>query len=88
MNRFKINTVSLKIIYLLNNERIDDMKIIAFTGAGISKQSGINTFMEKPEIREKLHRSFAKKYPQEYNQVIKELKMNMVGALPNDVIWH
>lgn len=84
MNRFKINTVSLKIIYLLNNERIDDMKIIAFTGAGISKQSGINTFMEKPEIREKLHRSFAKKYPQEYNQVIKELKMNMVGALPND----
>lgn len=28
------------------------MKIIAFTGAGISKQSNIPTFMEKPDVRE------------------------------------
>lgn len=28
------------------------MKIIAFTGAGISKQSNIPTFMERPDIRE------------------------------------
>lgn len=60
------------------------MKIIAFTGAGISKQSNIPTFMEKPEVREKLFRSFAKKHPQEYNKVIRELKANMNGAKPND----
>ena len=30
------------------------MKILAFTGAGISKQSNIPTFMEAPEVREKL----------------------------------
>ena len=30
------------------------MKIVAFTGAGISKQSNIPTFMERPDVREKL----------------------------------
>ena len=60
------------------------MKIIAFTGAGISKQSNIPTFMERPDVREKLFRSYAKKHPQEYNEVIKQMKANMNGALPND----
>lgn len=60
------------------------MKIIAFTGAGISKQSNIPTFMERPDVREKLFRSFAKKHPKEYNEVIKQLKQNMNGAMPND----
>ena len=32
------------------------MKIVAFTGAGISKQSNIPTFMERPDVREKLFR--------------------------------
>ena len=60
------------------------MKIIAFTGAGISKQSNIPTFMEKPDVREKLFRSYANKYHNEYNKVIKQLKANMNGAKPND----
>ncbi|MEG0277005.1 MAG: Sir2 family NAD-dependent protein deacetylase [Coprobacillus sp.] len=60
------------------------MKIIAFTGAGISKQSHIPTFMEKPEVREKLFRSFANKHHEQYNEVIKQLKVNMNGAKPND----
>jgi len=60
------------------------MKIIAFTGAGISKQSNIPTFMDRPDIREKLFRSFANEYPEEYNRVIKQLKLNMNGAMPND----
>jgi len=60
------------------------MKIIAFTGAGISKQSNIPTFMEKPEVREKLFRSFAQTHHEEYNEVIKQLKANMNGAKPND----
>ena len=60
------------------------MKIIAFTGAGISKQSNIPTFMERPDVREKLFRSFASRHHDEYNEVIKQLKANMNGAKPND----
>lgn len=60
------------------------MKIIAFTGAGISKQSNIPTFMERPDVREKLFRTYATSHPQEYNEVIKQLKANMNGASPND----
>lgn len=60
------------------------MKIIAFTGAGISRQSQIPTFMERPDIREKLFRSYAKTHHAEYNDVIKQLKANMNGAKPND----
>lgn len=60
------------------------MKIIAFTGAGISKQSHIPTFMERPDVREKLFRSYAMRHHEEYNEVIKQLKANMNGAKPND----
>ena len=60
------------------------MKIIAFTGAGISKQSNIPTFMERPDIREKLFRDYANTHHEEYNEVVKQLKANMNGAKPND----
>ena len=60
------------------------MKIIAFTGAGISKQSNIPTFMEAPEVRDKLFRRFAQRHHEEYNEVIRQLKENMNGAEPND----
>ena len=60
------------------------MLVISFTGAGISKQSGISTFAEKPEVREKLFRDYANSHPQEYNEVIKELKASMANAKPND----
>ncbi len=60
------------------------MTILAFTGAGISKQSGISTFMDRPDVRDKLHRYYAKSHPQEYNEVIRQLKANMNGAKPND----
>ena len=50
------------------------MKIIAFTGAGISKQSNIPTFMERPDVREKLFRSYADRHHEEYNEVIRPLK--------------
>ena len=48
------------------------MKILAFTGAGISKQSNIPTFMERPDVREKLFRSYANTHHEEYNEVIKQ----------------
>lgn len=58
--------------------------VIAFTGAGISKESGISTFMERPDVRDKLFRSYANKYPLSYNDTIRELKESMKDALPND----
>lgn len=60
------------------------MKILAFTGAGISKQSNIPTFMERSDVREKLFRSYANSHHEEYNEVIRQLKANMNGAKPND----
>lgn len=64
--------------------RVIMMKIVAFTGAGISKQSNIPTFMERPDVREKLFRNYANNHHEEYNEVIKQLKANMNGAEPND----
>lgn len=58
--------------------------IIAFTGAGISKASGISTFMEQPEVRDRLYRSFAKSNPVEYRDTIKKLKKSIDQAQPND----
>lgn len=69
---------------MCKNWRVIMMKIVAFTGAGISKQSNIPTFMERPDVREKLFRNYANNHHEEYNEVIKQLKANMNGAEPND----
>ncbi len=58
--------------------------IIAFTGAGISKASGISTFMENPDVRDQLHRSFATKHPKIYRETIRELYQTISEAQPND----
>lgn len=60
------------------------MKIIAFTGAGISKESGISTFMDRPDVRDRLYRSFAQKYPEEYRETVKVLSEEIRAASPND----
>ena len=69
---------------MCKNWRVIMMKIVAFTGAGISKQSNIPTFMERLDVREKLFRNYANNHHEEYNEVIKQLKANMNGAEPND----
>lgn len=69
-----------------------DIMIIAFTGAGISKDSGIPTFedMEKNvsdgelTIRDKLTRSWADKNPEEFNEIIKSMTESFSSAQPND----
>lgn len=58
--------------------------IIAFTGAGISKSSGISTFMEQPEVRDRLYRTYAQSNPKEYRETIETLKRNIDKAKPND----
>lgn len=58
--------------------------IIAFTGAGISKESGIDTFQDRPGIRDKLRRSYAKRHPEKFRAVMEEFLDTMVGKVPND----
>lgn len=58
--------------------------IIAFTGAGISQQSGIQTFQEVQGIREKLSRDYATYHPEEYRENMKNMFDGMDGKLPND----
>ena len=58
--------------------------IIAFTGAGVSKASGIPTFDEMGDLREKLDRSFCKKHPEEYREIIAGLQNACDKAVPND----
>lgn len=60
--------------------------ILAFTGAGISKASGIPTFedRESEDIRDKLDRDFANEHPEEYRKIIEDMKAMCDNAEPND----
>lgn len=58
--------------------------IIAFTGAGISKASGISTFDESGDLRKKLDRRFAKYHRSEFREVMKQLEETCSAAQPND----
>ena len=58
--------------------------IIAFTGAGISKASGIPTFDEMGDLREKLSREFAIKHKEEFSDIMDMLKDTCSKASPND----
>lgn len=58
--------------------------ILAFTGAGISRASGIPTFDEQPGLRDKLSRSFARIHPKEFQATIAEMQAACDNAAPND----
>lgn len=58
--------------------------IIAFTGAGVSRQSGIQTFQEVPGIREKLSRDYATYHPEKYRENMTQMYEGMDGKKPND----
>lgn len=62
---------------------MERQKVIFFTGAGISVDSGIPTFQEQPGIREKLTRDFANNHPEEYREVIKTMMDACEKAEPN-----
>ena len=62
---------------------MDRQKIIFFTGAGISVESGIPTFQEQPGIRDKLHRDFANEHPEEYRATIRQMVDSCEKAEPN-----
>ena len=58
------------------------MKIIAFTGAGISKSAGIPTFEEVPGLKGKLSLDYKNANPEEYQKARDEMIKNMVDKEP------
>lgn len=58
--------------------------IIAFTGAGISKASGIPTFDEQGDLRTKLDRNYANCFPTEFRSIMQQLVNTCKAAEPND----
>ena len=58
--------------------------ILAFTGAGISRASGIPTFAEQEGIRDKLSRSYARTHPDEFQKTISNMQGMCETAEPND----
>lgn len=58
-------------------------KVVFFTGAGISVDSGIPTFQEQEGIRDKLTRDFCTDNYEEYIENIKSMKRTMDKAQPN-----
>ena len=52
------------------------MKVVAFTGAGISKSAGIPTFEDTPEVKEKFSIEFREAHPVEYQETkLERVKM-------------
>lgn len=58
-------------------------KVVFFTGAGISVESGIPTFQEQEGIRYKLTRDFCLEHYDKYIENIKSMKRTMDKAQPN-----
>lgn len=58
--------------------------ILAFTGAGISKASGIPTFEDQGDLRTKLSRDFQIHHTDEYNRIVANMKAACDAAEPND----
>lgn len=58
-------------------------KVLFFTEAGISVESGIPTFQDQPGIRDKLTRDFANEHPEEYRNTIRQMLDSCENAKPN-----
>lgn len=58
--------------------------IIAFTGAGISKASGIPTFEDQGDMRTKLDRNYYRMHKDEVDTILDNMLDTCVKAQPND----
>lgn len=58
--------------------------IVALTGAGISKESGIPTFQDRDDIWDKLQRTYAIFYPEKYIEVMRDFVNLVADKKPND----
>ncbi len=59
------------------------LDLVAITGAGISKASGIPTFVEMGDVREKLSRDYFRANPKDFYKIVLSMKKNIDGAKPN-----
>lgn len=59
-------------------------RLVAFTGAGISRDSGIPTFVELGDLREKLSRSYFNSYPRDFYNILKGFSDKIKAAEPNN----
>ena len=57
--------------------------LLVFTGAGVSQERGIPTFVELGDVRDKLSRSFFRKHPQELYEVLSGFRTAISNAEPN-----
>lgn len=59
------------------------LAMVAITGAGISKASGIPTFEEMGDLREKLSRDYYRSNPVDFYKIILDMKRAVDKAWPN-----
>ncbi len=59
-------------------------KLVALTGAGISKASGIPTFVEMGDLRQKLSREYFNNHREKFYKVLAQMKEKIDSAEPND----
>jgi len=59
------------------------LDLVAITGAGISKASGIPTFVEMGDLREKLSRDYFRAHPKNFYQIVLDMKKKIDSAQPN-----
>ncbi len=59
------------------------MKIAALTGAGVSKASGVPTFVEMGDLRDKLSRQYFEAHPEEFYRILNEMRAVTEAAMPN-----
>lgn len=59
------------------------MKLVALTGAGISKPSGIPTFEEMGDLRQKLSRDYFESNPENFYNILLKMKEKIDSAIPN-----
>ncbi len=58
--------------------------LVAITGAGISKASGIPTFAETEGLRDKLSRDYFYAHPEDFYNTVLEMKKSIDKAEPNE----
>jgi NAD-dependent deacetylase len=59
------------------------MKIAALTGAGVSRASGVPTFVEMGDLRDKLSRDYFNAHPVEFYRILNEMRAVTDAAQPN-----